>query len=140
MLKEQTRAEVAEQLKEAISFGDLSENAEYEAARERQAQVEHRIFEIEEILKNYEIIDAEKKSKKKSVVSIGSIVKIQVTSEEKQFDPEEFRIVGSTESNIFESKLSNESPIGSLIMGHEAGETVRGKAPSGTVEVSIISI
>ncbi|HRI36484.1 MAG TPA: transcription elongation factor GreA [bacterium] len=140
VLKEETRAEIAERLKEAISFGDLSENAEYEAAREHQAQVEHRIMELEDIVKNHEIIDETKGKNRKTVVSIGSQVTLVVKSEGKTLDEETFKIVGSTEASVFSKQISNESPIGTAIMGREAGATVSAKAPAGMVEITIVSI
>jgi transcription elongation factor GreA len=140
ILKEETRAEIAERLKEAISFGDLSENAEYEGAREQQAQVEHRIMELEDIVKNHEIIEEAKGKSKKAVVSIGSKVTIIVKSEGKTAEEENFKIVGSTEASVFSNQISNESPIGSAIIGHEAGETVTAQAPAGTIEITIVSI
>lgn len=140
ILKEETRAEIAERLKEAISFGDLSENAEYEGAREQQAQVEHRIMELEDIVKNHEIIDEGKGKSKKAAVSIGSKVVLVVKSEGKTGEEETFKIVGSTEASVFSNQISNESPIGSAIIGHEAGETVSAKAPAGVVEITIVSI
>lgn len=111
-LKEVKRLDVAEKLKEAISFGDLSENSEYEDARNEQAQMELRIIELEDILKNYELIDDKKTSKKTRGVAIGSEVTI------KSADGEVFtyKIVGPTETDIFKNKISNESPIGSSLI------------------------
>ncbi len=136
-LKEVRRVEVAAKLKEAISYGDLSENSEYEDARSEQAQIEIRIVELEEIMKNHEIIDTKKASKKQNVVNVGSLVTIVSTEDDKK---ETFRIVGSTESDIFENKLSNESPIGKSLIGKEAGEIVKGQAGSGMFEYKIIEI
>ena len=136
-LKEVRRVEVAAKLKEAISYGDLSENSEYEDARSEQAQIEIRILELEEIMKNHEIIDTKKTSKKQSVVNVGSLVTITSTEDGKK---ETFRIVGSTESDIFENKLSNESPIGKVLIGKEVGDIVKGQAGSGSFEYKITEI
>lgn len=136
-LKEVRRVEVAEKLKEAISYGDLSENSEYEDARSEQAQLEIRILELEEIMKNHEIIDMKKTSKKQAGVNVGSLVTIVSTEDDKK---ETFRIVGSTESDIFDGKLSNESPIGKALIGKEVGDVVKGQAGSGTFEYKITEI
>ena len=139
-LKTVERDEVANKLKEAISYGDLSENAEYDHARSEQARIEIRISEIEEVLKNYTLIDTAKRGAKKSAASVGSEVTVISLLEDDENESITFRIVGSTESNIFEGKVSNESPMGSAIIGKEVGEIVRGKAPSGTFEYRIESI
>lgn len=136
-LKEVRRVEVAAKLKEAISYGDLSENSEYEDARSEQAQLEIRILELEEIMKNHEIIDTKKASKKQSGVIVGSLVTIVSVDDGKK---ETFRIVGSTESDIFENKLSNESPIGRALIGKDVGDIVKGQAGSGTFEYKIAEI
>lgn len=136
-LKEVRRVEVAEKLKEAISYGDLSENSEYEDARSEQAQIEIRILELEEIMKNHEIVDTKKASKKQVGVNVGSLVTIVSTDDGKK---EIFRIVGSTESDIFENKLSNESPIGRSLIGKEVGDVVKGQAGSGAFEYKITEI
>lgn len=136
-LKEVRRVEVAAKLKEAISYGDLSENSEYEDARSEQAQLEIRILELEEIMKNHEIIDNKKASKKQTWVNVGSLVTIVAVDDGKK---EIFRIVGSTESDIFENKLSNESPIGKALIGKEVGDVIKGQAGSGTFEYKILEI
>lgn len=136
-LKEVRRLEVAEKLKEAISYGDLSENSEYEDARSEQAQLEIRILELEEIMKNHEIIDNKKASKKQMGVNVGSVVTITSVEDGKK---ETFRIVGSTESDIFENKLSNESPIGKALIGKEVGDVAKGQAGYGTFEYKIVEI
>ena len=142
VLKDEKRVEVAEKLKEAISYGDLSENSEYDDARTQQAQLELRIMEIEDLLKNYELIEDDKSARasKKKTVSVGHEVTIAPIEDGEEGSPETFKIVGSTESNILEGKLSNESPIGVAIIGHEAGEVIRGRGPSGkTFEYRIVS-
>lgn len=137
VLKEERRPEVADKLKEAISFGDLSENSEYEDARNEQAQLELRIIELEEILKNYELVDTTKKSQRKqSGVSVGSTV----TVKNAEWETETFRIVGPTETDIFEGKISNESPIGSSLIGKTVGDTAEGKAGSGIFHFEILEV
>ncbi|MFZ4461819.1 MAG: transcription elongation factor GreA [Patescibacteria group bacterium] len=135
-LKETKRVEVAEKLKEAISFGDLSENSEYEDARNEQAHIELRIIELEEILKNYELIDDKKSARKSSGVVIGNTATIK-DAEGEVFT---YKIVGPTEADIFEGKISNESPIGSALIGKEVGDKVHGKSGAGTFEFEIIDV
>lgn len=138
-LREEKRVEIAEKLKEAISYGDLSENAEYQEARDDQAQVELRIAELEELLKpgNYELIDEEKGGKrKKSGINVGNTVTLQ--DEENTLVT--YTIVGSQEANIFENKISNESPIGSALIGKNPGDTVTVTAPSGQKQYSITEV
>lgn len=130
LLKEEKRVEIAAKLKEAISYGDLSENAEYQEARDEQAQVELRIVELEELLKpgNYDLIDDEKTSgrRKKSGINVGNTVIIAFEDETVRYT-----IVGSQESNIFENKISNESPLGRALIGKNVGEKISVSAPSG---------
>lgn len=143
-LKEERRIEIAERLKEAISYGDLSENSEYDDARTAQAEVEARIQELEEIVKNHELIEtspAATKATRKRTASVGSVVHIKnVTEGAENSEVEVFRIVGATESDILNKKLSNESPVGSALVGKEVGSIVRGRAPSGKFEYEIITI
>lgn len=140
-LKETKRVEIAEKLKEAISYGDLSENAEYQEARDEQAQVELRISELEEILKpgNYEIIDEEKGRKKKNNVMIGSEVTIEYEDDGKK-ETETYMIVGSQEASILEGKISNESPIGKAVIGKSIGDNVKVKSPAGETTYTITQI
>ena len=135
-LKEVTRVEIAEKLKEAISFWDLSENAEYEEARNEQAQVELRISDLEEQLKHVEIIEEDEHHDK---VTMGSLVTIKNIETE---DETEYKIVGSTEANILAETpmISNEAPIGKAILGKKTGDTVKVKAPSGNFEYKITKI
>lgn len=135
-LKEVTRVEIAEKLKEAISFGDLSENAEYEEARNEQAQVEKRIIDLEEQLKNVEIIDEETDHDK---VTMGSFVTIKNLESNEEV---EYKIVGSTEANILAETpmISNESPVGKAILGKKSGEKVKVSAPSGKFDYQITKI
>lgn len=138
MLREEKRVEIANKLKEAISYGDLSENAEYQEARDDQAQVELRISELEDLLKpgNYELIEDEKSGKRrKAGINVGATVTIEdIVSKEKVT----YVIVGSQEANILEGKISNESPIGKAIVGKNVNDTIAVIAPSGTKSYLII--
>jgi len=136
-LKEEKRVEVAAKLKEAISFWDLSENAEYEEARNEQAQVELRITDIEDQLKRVQIIKEDKKSDNK--VTMWAVVSVfNITENEEQV----YKIVGSTEANILAEtpRISNESPVGKELIGKKKGDSVKVKAPSGTFEYKILEI
>ena len=139
LLKEVKRLEIAEKLKEAISQGDLSENSEYDQARSDQAEVELRIQEIEEILKNYEIIVGHSESKQ-AKVNIGSEVSIKWLTEKNKGTKEVYKIVGAMEADIFDKKISNESPIGKALLGRKVGDVIKGKAPSGEFEMEITKI
>lgn len=137
-LKEEKRVEIADKLKEAISYGDLSENAEYQEARDEQAQVELRIAELEELLKpgNYDLIDDEKwGKKKKSGINVGNTVVLEANGEKITYT-----LVGSQEANIFENKISNESPIGKSLIGKNAWDKASFNSPSGKTEFSILSV
>ncbi len=137
-LREERRVEIANKLKEAISYGDLSENAEYQEARDDQAQLELRIAELEELLKpgNYELIEDEKSGKRrKSGINVGATVTIEeVISKEKIT----YVIVGSQEASILDGKISNESPIGKAIVGKNVGDTITVVSPSGKKDYTII--
>ena len=128
-LKMEKRPQVIEALKEARALGDLSENAEYDAARNEQAEVEGRIKELEVMLENAVIVNKESNG----CVSIGSTVTIEYDED----DIEEYTIVGSTEADPFENKISNVSPLAHAILGHRAGETVTVASPDGEYEVKI---
>lgn len=137
-LREEKRVDIAEKLKEAISYGDLSENAEYQEARDEQAQVELRIAELEEMLKpgSYDIIDDEKwGKKKKSGINVGNTVVLILEKEKITYT-----IVGSQEANIFENKISNESPIGKALIGKNKDDVVKVVSPSGTKEYTISDV
>ncbi len=139
-LHEEKRVEIAEKLKEAISYGDLSENAEYQEARDEQAQVELRIAELEEMLKpgSYDLIDDEKSTKKKrSGINVGNTVILEEVGDKNRIT---YLIVGAQEANIFENKISNESPLGKSLIGKNTGDTAKMTAPSGTREYSIIDV
>ncbi|GGE12908.1 transcription elongation factor GreA [Marinithermofilum abyssi] len=134
-LKTKKRAEVAQRLKEAIAQGDLSENAEYDSAKEEQAFIESRIVTLENMVRNAKIINQDNQNK--NFVSVGTKVTIQ---EMPEGEKETYTIVGSAESDPLSGKISNESPIGAELIGKREGETVRVPAPSGTIEFKIISI
>jgi transcription elongation factor GreA len=131
------RREVAGRLKEAISYGDLSENSEYEDAKNEQAFVEGRIAELTEMIKNAKII-TEKSGGKGKTVKVGSTVKIQNLTEKDE--PETYTIVGATEANPMENKISNESPIGIAIIDREQGDEVEVDAPAGKFKYKIIKV
>ena len=136
-LKNVRRREVAQRLKEAISYGDLSENSEYEEAKNEQAFVEGRIIELERKVKNARVI-SEKEGKAKDV-NIGSTVTVRNTTSAEE--PEEtYTIVGATEADPFENKISNESPIGKALLLHMKGDTVKLNTPSGMVEYEILKV
>lgn len=132
-LKLVKRPEVINALKDARAQGDLSENAEYDAARTEQAIVESRIKELEVMLDNAKVIT----KTKSDVVSLGSKVTLKYIEEDEE---EEYTIVGSKEADPFENKISNESPIAKAILGLKVGETVSVDSPNGKYDVKIISI
>jgi len=136
-LKEVERVNIAERLKEAISFWDLSENSEYEEARNVQAQVEVRITELEWQLKNIEIIDESKKDTSK--VNMWDTIKIKNID---NWEEEIYLIVGTTESDILANppKISNESPVWKALMGKKKNTIVKIKSNAGTVEYKILEI
>ena len=134
-LKTEKREEVLKSLKEARALGDLSENSEYDAARDEQAKVEARIKEVEYILEHASIIE---EGKNDGVVTVGSTVTIAYDGDES--DTEEYRIVGSQEADPFNNKISNESPIAAAILGKKVGETVNVESPNGTFKVKIVKV
>jgi transcription elongation factor GreA len=136
-LKTVKRLEIAEKLKEAISFWDLSENSEYEDARNEQAQVEKRIIDLEEQLKNVVLIDESKKDENK--VKIWAVVTIQEVWKD---DKETYKIVGSTESDILspEPKISNESPVWKALIWKKKWDLVKVKAKAWNFEYKILEI
>lgn len=131
--KEVERKQISERLKEAIKLGDLSENSEYQEARTEQSFLEGRIIELEEKIKNAKIIKDTKK--KSSTIQLGSTVTICNT--EKGSKEETYTIVGSTEADPLEHKISNESPVGSALLGKKIGEEVVVIAPRGEVTYTI---
>ncbi|EKE29349.1 MAG: hypothetical protein ACD_2C00187G0006 [uncultured bacterium (gcode 4)] len=139
-LKEEKRLHVAEKLKEAISYWDLSENSEYEDARNEQAQVELKIIELEDILKNYEIVENKDNWKKEKKVNIGSTVTIKHVSDSHKWDTEVYKIVGTTESDIYDNKISNESPMWKALLWHLVWELVSVKSPAWVFEYEILEL
>lgn len=135
--KDVRRKEVAQRLKEAISYGDLSENSEYEEAKNEQAFVEGRIIELEKMVDNSHIISEAAKSTDK-VVQIGTTVTVQNITEKDE--PETYTIVGSTEADPTASRISNESPIGSAILGKTKDDIVKVKVPAGLYEYKILKV
>ncbi len=135
-LKTQKRQEVAEKIKQARAYGDLSENSEYDEAKNEQAQVESRIMELEEKLKNIKLIDEENIDT--TVVGLG--VKVKVLDCE--FDEEvEYTIVGSTEADPSKDRISDESPVGKALLGAHVGDTVEAVVPSGaTLSFKVLGI
>ena len=133
-LKTDKRNEVLNALKEARALGDLSENAEYDSARDEQAKLEARIKEVEYILEHATIIDENSDS---DTVQIGSTVELEYDGDD---ETEEYRIVGSQEADPFNNKISNESPIASAILNKKVGETVEVCSPDGVYKVKIVSV
>ncbi len=134
-LKVNKRQEVAQKIKEAREQGDLSENAEYDAAKDEQRDIEARIEEIEKILKNAEVIDEDEFDSE--TVNFGSEV---VVLDVELGEEVTYKIVGSTEADILKGKISNESPIGEAIMKKKAGDVVKVDAPDGTFEYKIVEV
>ncbi|MGI6070995.1 MAG: transcription elongation factor GreA [Blautia sp.] len=134
-LKVVKRKEVAQKIKEAREQGDLSENAEYDAAKDEQRDIEARIEEIEKILKNAEVVVEDEVDLDK--ISVGCKVKVH----DYEFDEDiEFKIVGSTEANSLEGKISNESPVGKALIGAATGDVVKVEMPSGIMEYKVLEI
>ncbi len=134
-LKTVKRKEVAQRIKEALAFGDISENSEYDEAKNEQAQVEERIAKLEKMLSNAKIID--EKNISIDAVGIGS----KVIVKDKEFNEEiEYTIVGSAEADPYESKISNESPVGRALIGKKAGDIVEVQVPDGIIEYEVLDI
>lgn len=134
-LKVVRRKEVAGKIKEAREQGDLSENAEYDAAKEEQAAIEARIEEIEKILKNVEVVTDEDVDLSK--INVGSVIKIK---DVEYGDELEYKLVGSTESDSLKGKISNESPVGIALIGKGIGDIIEVEAPAGAIKYEIIDI
>ena len=128
------RAEVAEHLSIARGYGDLSENAEYDEAKDEQAKLEADIVELENALRNVVVIDDNVST---DAVNVGTTVKVLYLDEGEE---EEFTIVGARESDPMNNKISNESPVGSALLGHKKGEVVTVEAPDGAYELRIVDI
>ena len=132
-LKDVRRPEIIKALKDARALGDLSENADYDAARDEQAKIEARITELEYKLENAKII--EKASG--DVVAVGTTVTVKYVDDD---DEEEYSIVGSMEADPFENKISNESPIGRAIMNRRVGDIISVESPNGSYDIKIVKI
>lgn len=115
------RKEIAEALKEARSYGDLSENAEYDAAKDAQAELEERINKLEEMMKVAKVVD---ENTDKNIIDVGSRIVVEFEGKDGKLQKKEYTIVGSAESDPFSGKLSNESPVGRGLMGRKKGEKV----------------
>ena len=129
--------EVAEQIKEARSFGDLSENSEYDEAKNEQGKVYSRIEELKVLIENAEIVDNIDLDAPKDAITLGSIVKVRDVAEDFE---ETYEIVGSQEANPRAGRISDDSPVGRGLHGHRAGETVSIMAPAGELKFEIISV
>jgi transcription elongation factor GreA len=135
-LETKRRKEVAQRIKEAIEFGDLSENSEYDDAKNEQAFLEGRIIQINDMLALAKVIEENGQSKS-TKVSVGSrVVLLDVESG----DEEEYQIVGSFEADPTNHRISNESPVGRAIMGKKAGEVVQVRVPEGSLEYKVVEI
>ena len=134
-LKTEGRTDIAEKIKVARGYGDLSENSEYDDAKNEQAKIEARIIEIEAMLKNVEII----KDIKGAVKTV--VVGVKVTVYDEEFDEEdEYFVVGSTEADPANNKISDESPVGRALIGHKVGDIVTVEAPAGEIKLKIVGI
>lgn len=132
-LKVHRRKEIADKIKEAREQGDLSENAEYDAAKDEQREIEERIAELEALLKNAEVVD----ETEEGTINIGCRVKLL----DMEFDEEvEYKIVGSTEANSLQGKISNESPVGKALLGHREKDVVEVETQSGAIKFRVLKV
>lgn len=134
-LKVVKRKEVAQKIKEAREQGDLSENAEYDAAKDEQRDIEARIEELEKLLKNAEVVVEDEVDLDK--INVGCCVKVYDIDFEEEM---EFRIVGSTEANSLQNKISNESPVGKALLGRSAGDVVEVETQVGVIKYKVLEI
>ncbi|GLB30734.1 transcription elongation factor GreA [Lacrimispora amygdalina] len=134
-LKVVKRKEVAQKIKEAREQGDLSENAEYDAAKDEQRDIELRIEELEKLLKNAEVVVEDEIDLDK--INIGCKVKVYDVDEDEEM---EFKIVGSTEANSLQNKISNESPVGQALIGKKVGDVVDVETQSGVIQYKVLEI
>ncbi len=134
-LKVIRRQEVAEKIKEARAQGDLSENAEYDAAKDEQRDIEARIEELEKILKNAEVVVEDEVDL--DTINIGCRVRVLDITEDEEL---EYKIVGSTEANSLQGKISNESPVGKALIGAKKGETISVELPAGVFKYKVLGI
>ena len=135
ILKTKKRREIAERIKQAIAFGDITENSEYDEAKKEQAFIEGRIGTIENLLKNAKVIDDEDISVE--VVSIGCVVKVKDLTYDEMV---EYKIVSSAEADPSRLMISNESPVGKALMGHKVGDVVEIQVPDGSIIFQIVEI
>ena len=136
-LETEKAKEVAEQIKEARSFGDLSENSEYDEAKNEQGKLYSKIAEIKELIENAEIVDANGQDIPKDSVTLGSLVTVRDVADDFE---ETYEIVGSQEANPMNGRISDDSPVGRALHGHKAGETVVVHAPAGDIKLEILSV
>ena len=134
-LKVVKRKEVAQKIKEAREQGDLSENAEYDAAKDEQRDIEARIEQIEKILKNAEVVVEDEVDLDK--ISVGCVVKVLDVEYDEE---EEFKLVGSSEANSLNGKISNESPVGKALIGARVGDTIKVETQAGEIEYKVLEI
>lgn len=137
-LKNVKRKEILQRLKEAVSYGDLSENSEYEEAKNEQAFVEGRIIELEEKVQYSKIIKEKKGKLKSNIIQIGTTIKTKNLTDGDP--PDTYTIVGSTEADPMNNRISNESPLGSVLIGKQVGDKVKVEAPAGILEYEVVSI
>ncbi|MGM9525856.1 MAG: transcription elongation factor GreA [Peptococcaceae bacterium] len=134
-LRSVKRTEVKERLKEAIALGDLSENSEYDDAKNEQAFMEGRILELEKMIRNAKVIEDD--VQQEGVISVGSLVKVK----DIEFDEiNEYRLVGTVEADPMNNRISNESPVGRALLGHRAGEVIDVEVPAGIIKLEILEI
>ncbi|MFR6290424.1 MAG: transcription elongation factor GreA [Peptococcaceae bacterium] len=134
-LRSVKRTEVKERLKEAIALGDLSENSEYDDAKNEQAFMEGRILELEKMIRNAKIIEDD--VQQEGVISVGSLVRVK----DIEFDEiSEYRLVGTVEADPMNNRISNESPVGRALLGHKAGEIIDVEVPAGVIKLEILDI
>lgn len=135
-LKVNRRKEVAQKIKEAREQGDLSENAEYDAAKEEQREIEARIEEIDKLLKNAEVADADENAKA-DIITVGSTVKLF----DEEFGEEViYKIVGSSEANILQNKISNESPVGKELIGKKKNQKITVETQNGLLKFKVLQV
>lgn len=134
-LKVNKRQEIAQKIKEAREQGDLSENAEYDAAKDEQRDIEARIEQLEKLLKNAEVVVEEEIDLEK--INIGCRVKLLDVEEDEEM---EFKIVGSTEANSLQNKISNESPVGHALLGKKVGDVVDVETQAGMIQYKVLEI
>lgn len=133
-LKTEGRHDIAEKIKVARGYGDLSENSEYDDAKNEQAKIEARIADLEVMLKNVEVIESDADN---DTVTLGSTVVILNRKAKREFT---FKVVGSYQASPAEGKISDESPVGKALMGHKAGDTVTASTPQGDMQLKILKI